>query len=460
MTPAPTPSSPAPLTLRKIVTLCTVGGFLDGYTLLMMSAALLLLIPEFAMSPRVVGLVTALPFLGMALGSLIAGPVTDRFGRRPVFIVDLAVFLVLAVLLSASRTVVEIGVLRFILGVTIGADMPTSSSMLAEFSPARIRGAVTSLFNTVWLLGFVAAGLVGYLLYQYAGPHAWRWMFLSAAVPALAAVGLRRDIPETPYWLRAAGRVAEAELVEARLRAGGTAAVPTVSAAARLGDLRELLVEGRWKVVAFFAAYWFIQSIAGAPLLSYTAVIFHRVIKFSGGHALLFTVALSVLYVIFSLIVQFTVLERRGRKTVALWTLSITAVGCVATALLVTSTSLLVLAYAVAIIGSQLTVIPYWPWSVEQTPTRIRATGQAIGNFGGKLGAFIGVFWLPTFLKAAGWRTGFLSLAGVFLLVLALTVVFGRETRGRALSAAEGSFAGGVADDGGVPRVQPGPAVG
>lgn len=424
------------VSLRKITALCTAGGFLDGYSLLMMSAALLLLVPEFKLTPAVTGTITALPFLGMAIGALIAGPLVDRLGRRMVFLVDIALFLVIAVLLGLTQTVTEIGVLRFILGLAIGADMPTSSSMLAEFSPSKLRGALTSLLNTVWLFGFVVAGVVGFLLYQTGDPQAWRWMFASAAVPALIVLFLRRDVPETPHWLRAAGREAEAVAVERRVLTAGDDA-PQVTASHDRGHYRDLLRRGYWKPVAFFTAYWLVQSIGGAPLLTYTAVIFQRVIKFSGADALLFTVSLSCLYVIWSLILQFTVLERSGRKALAGWTLAITVAGALFTAFVEHVTVALVIGYSIAIIASQMTVIPYWPWSVEQLPTRIRGTGQAVGSAGGKVGAFLGILLLPSFLAVAGWTTLFLAAAGVFFVVFLIVVIFGRETRGQTLNEVE-----------------------
>ncbi len=422
-----------PITLRKIVALCTAGGFLDGYSLLIMSAALLLLVPQFKMSPATTGVVTSLPFLGMAIGALIAGPLVDKFGRRLVFLIDVSLFFVISVLLGLSQSVFELAILRFVLGLAIGADMPTSSSMLAEFSPAHLRGALTSLLNTVWLFGFVIAGSVGYILYQTAGSEAWRWMFESAAIPALIVLIMRQDVPETPHWLKAAGRTQEAEQVEQRIIGSRRDDAEVVTTMQR-GQYREVFRGGYWPKVTFFTAYWLVQSLGGAPLLTYTAVIFQRVIKFSGANALLFTVGLSCLYVIFSLIVQFTVLERTGRKSLAAWTLGITVGGAVVTAFVEHVTPVLVVAYTIAIVASQLTVIPYWPWSVEQLPTRIRATGQSIGSAGGKIGAFIGILLLPTLLAVSGWTTLFLIAAAVFLVVFLIVVVFGQETKGGSLN--------------------------
>lgn len=427
---------PPTIALKKVIALCTAGGFLDGYSLLIMSAALLLIVPQFHLSSTATGFVTALPFLGMAIGALAAGPLTDKIGRRPVFIVDIAIFFFVAILTSISQNITELEIFRFCLGLAIGADMPTSSSMLAEFSPTRLRGALTSMLNTVWLFGGMIAAAVGFVFYQTAGTDAWRWMFLSAAVPALVVALLRRDIPETPNWLRAAGHGSEADDVEKRLHFSEKQHA-VVTATETRGRYRDLLTPGHLAPVAFFAAYWLFQSLAGAPLLTYTAVIFNRVVKFSGAASLIFSLVLTSLYVAFSLLAQFAALENRGRKPVAAVTCGVTAVGAAVTAFVFHVSTVLVVAYAVTIIASQLTVIPFWPWSVEQLPTRIRSTGQAVGSAGGKIGAFIGVLYLPSFLKAVGWTPAFLSIAALFACLVAFVIAFGRETKQQSLNITE-----------------------
>lgn len=427
---------PRPLTLRKIVILTTAGGFLDGYSIIMMSAALLLLIPAFKMTAATTGLLASVVFIGMALGALIAGPITDKFGRRIVFMVDIALFFVLSVMFALSQSLVEIIVLRFLVGVAVGADMPTSTSMLAEFGPQRLRGALTSAMNTVWVFGFVVAGLVGYLLYQTTGPSAWRWMFLSAAAPALVVFILRRDVPETAYWLRSAGRIEQAEQVEARLQYLTDAerlAIRTATPHER-GRYRDLTRDGNWKSVGFFTAYWFLQSLAGATLLIYTAVIFTKVIKFSGANALLFSDFLSVLYVIGMILVTLYVIDRSGRKTLAAWTLLAATVGAIGVAFLRGNPGFLVLIYAAAIIASQLAVQPFWPWSVELLPTKIRATGQSIGTAGGKIGGFLGILLFPAYLAHVGWTASLLTIAGVNFLAFLLVVLVGKETKNVNLS--------------------------
>ncbi|MFD0552550.1 MFS transporter [Streptomyces rectiviolaceus] len=88
-------------------------------------------------------------------------------------------------------------VLRVLLGVTIGADYPIASSLLAEFAPRRSRPRLIGLQTIMWSAGNATAYLVGDALLRL-GPDAWRWILVSPAVPALALAFLRAGTPESP----------------------------------------------------------------------------------------------------------------------------------------------------------------------------------------------------------------------------------------------------------------------
>ena len=182
--------------LPKIIALCAAGGFLDGYDLLVMGAALLVLVPEFHLTTAQTGMLAAVPFFAMAIGALTAGRLCDRFGRRRIYMIDVAVFFVFALLQACTQNVWQLAIARFCIGFAIGVDMPTGSSMLAEFSPPKLRGALTAMINTAWQFGGCVAALVGYVFYQTFGGSSWRWMFAVAAIPAVIIAILRHGLPE------------------------------------------------------------------------------------------------------------------------------------------------------------------------------------------------------------------------------------------------------------------------
>ncbi|MGH3447108.1 MAG: MFS transporter [Nocardioidaceae bacterium] len=432
--PTRTPPHKVKWTLRRATVLCAAGGFLDGYDLLIMGGALLVMVPEFHLTGAQTGVITSIPFVGMVVGALGVGWLTDRIGRRKVYLIDIIVFFVAAVLLAFVQDVWQFILLRFIVGMAIGMDMPTGSSMLAEFAPARLRGALTAMINTVWLFGGFVAALVGYALYQTTGDSAWRWMFLSAAVPALLIAVFRHTLPETPYWLRAAGKEQDAAAVEGHMSMRDSEAVRS-SAGFRA---REVFQPQNFKRVAFFTVYWMVQAFMGGAPFIYTALIFNKLLKFSGASALLLNASLFVLYIAFSLLCQFVVLDRAGRKALAVVSLGMAAVAAIAVGLLEHTVVPLVVSFAIYALAVQMSTIPFWPWSVEQLPTRIRATGQSIGSAGGKFGQYFGILlFTPAFVSSIGWTSFFVLEAVVLGLLTAFVVVFGKETKGTQLSTLE-----------------------
>ncbi|MEY9847169.1 MFS transporter [Streptacidiphilus sp. MAP5-3] len=204
-------------TVRRLAPpLVAFGEFVDGYDLLVMSTALIFLSPAFGLTPVDKGVLGAASFVGAALGALVFGDLTDRFGRRAIFVINLLLFVVFALASAFVTNVPELVAARFLIGVGVGMDIPTSSSFLAEVAPARRRGRLAgSLPNAMWLLGAITSALVAIAL--KGNPDAWRWLFGLAAIPALLVLAGRQLLPESPRWLQAQGRHVEADAVFARL---------------------------------------------------------------------------------------------------------------------------------------------------------------------------------------------------------------------------------------------------
>ena len=171
---------------RYAAILVALGEFIDGYDLIVMGGALILLRPQFGLSPSQVGLLGASTFLGAMVGMLIFGDMSDRWGRRAIFVANLIFFVVFSIISAFVQSVPELFVARFLVGVGVGMDVPTSAAYLAEIAPRHRRGVVAgSLLNITWILGAMASTLIALPLIAWTGEAAWRWMFGLAAVPAL-----------------------------------------------------------------------------------------------------------------------------------------------------------------------------------------------------------------------------------------------------------------------------------
>ncbi|MDG6995576.1 MAG: MFS transporter [Nitrososphaerota archaeon] len=181
--------------------LTSFGEFVDGYDLAVVGAAILYLKPAFNLTPAVVGLLSASSLLGAAIALLFFGSLTDRWGRRTIFMFNLVVFVGFAILSSLVTNVTELFVARFFIGFAVGLDIPPTTAYLAEIAPAKTRGRFSGgLPNVLWILGFITSALIGLAL-SGVGLSAWRWMFGLAAIPAAIVLIGRQFIPESPRWL-------------------------------------------------------------------------------------------------------------------------------------------------------------------------------------------------------------------------------------------------------------------
>jgi MFS family permease len=205
-----------PLTapLIRIWFLSAMGVFLDGFDLFVLGVALPFIARDFSPSAWEIGLIAAMAPVGAIFGTAIGGRLCDRFGRRPVFIVDLGIFIVFAIASALSWSVASLLVFRFILGIGVGADYPISATYVSEFMPARFRGRMLVSAFSFQALGSLAGAAIGLLiLLVYPHPGAWRFMLAAGAVPALIILILRRSTPESPRWCELHGRASEAAAI-------------------------------------------------------------------------------------------------------------------------------------------------------------------------------------------------------------------------------------------------------
>jgi AAHS family benzoate transporter-like MFS transporter len=201
-----------------IVSLATVGLVFDGYDLVVYGA----LVPLFLRNPGEIGEVTpavagalgSYALVGVLVGALLAGSVGDIIGRRKVMLTAYAWFSVGMALTALAATTTAFGLLRFVTGIGVGALVATTGALVAEFAPRGRKNLLNAVTYSGVPLGSLLAALLAILLL---GTIGWRGMFLIGAIPLVTLLPLAIfKMPESPAWLLARGRVAEARAVEQR----------------------------------------------------------------------------------------------------------------------------------------------------------------------------------------------------------------------------------------------------
>jgi MFS family permease len=153
---------------------------------------------------------------GAVLGALYFGRLTDKLGRKKMFMVTLVVYLIGTVLTAFTWNVASFAACRFLTGFGIGGEYAAINSAIDELIPARLRGRVDLAINgTFWIGAAMGAGLSVILLNpDFIGPEwGWRLAFGLGGVLAFAILLVRRHVPESPRWLMMHGRFDEAEAV-------------------------------------------------------------------------------------------------------------------------------------------------------------------------------------------------------------------------------------------------------
>jgi len=215
------------------------GMFFDGFDIYVVATVLgATLKSGFSTMSQNAQFVSA-TFLGMMLGSFLTGFLGDKYGRRFTYQANLAIFGLASVAAAFAPTMGVLILLRFIIGVGLGAENVVGYSTLTEFIPPQARGKWLGGMSVFVVSGLPAAGIVGTLIIPRFG---WRAMFMLGGLGALVVWYLRKALPESPRWLESVGRSEEANAILQAIERefSGGAPLPPPASAAPLAHSRSL----------------------------------------------------------------------------------------------------------------------------------------------------------------------------------------------------------------------------
>jgi sugar porter (SP) family MFS transporter len=335
LSPAVVPASGEnpPVHLAYLLPVCLVamlGGLLFGYDTGVISGAIEPLTAKFALDGLMKGWVSGCVLLGCALGVVLAGPLADRFGRKPALFLAAAMFLVSSVGTTFPREIATFIFFRLVGGVGIGLASLSTPLYLAEITPAHLRGRMVA-GNQIMIAGGIAAtAFVNYLIAHSQGDAAapaaqlwlaengWRWMFATGLVPAALFGGLVLLVPESPRWLVERGRDAAARAVLGRI--GGPAYIESEYAVIRAvaggrGAWRSLVSRRLRRPLLLGAALAVLQQITGINVFMYFGATLFRNMSASTGldAGLLQQIVINGVCMICTVIAIVTV-DRWGRR--------------------------------------------------------------------------------------------------------------------------------------------------
>lgn len=440
-----------------------MGGLLFGYDWIVISGTDIFYEAHFGLrSALQIGWAKSSALLGCLLGAVLAGVLTDRWGRKWLLSGAALLFAVSAVGTALADAFGVFIVWRIIGGCAIGLASNLSPLYIAEVAPAQVRGRLVSLNQLTIVIGILLAQFVNWriaslhplpeaatadqIAASWAGQVGWRWMFGVTAGPALAFLLGTLAVPESPRWLVKRGRGAEAQQVLARLGGEAYAATARADIEATLAheaprvNFRQLLDRRLRRVLLLGVALAVLQQWCGINVIFYYAKDVFQDAGFRVADILINIVFIGSVNLLATLVAMRTV-DRWGRRPLMLLGYGGLAVLFAVLGLLFLAqargTHVLVLVLA-AIACYAMSLAPItWVLIAEIFPNRIRGAAMSVSVAALWVACFVLTETFPVLRQALGPARAFwiyaAICAGGFLLVRARLP----ETKGRSLEQIE-----------------------
>jgi MFS transporter, putative metabolite transport protein len=194
------------------------GALIDGWTVATLGLALPLLKSVFALDATFVGLLGSALLVGAVISAWVGGVLADKYGRRRVLIIDMAIIAAAGLIGALAREPWMLLLSEFVAGLGIGADFPTSAAYVSELMPRKARSRMTVATIAMQAVGMICAVLVGLAILRLdPAQGAWRLMFGAQAAVAICFFLGRLAAPDSVRWLAIKGRLTEARALLARL---------------------------------------------------------------------------------------------------------------------------------------------------------------------------------------------------------------------------------------------------
>lgn len=226
-----------------VLAACSLLMAIDGYDVVAYGTVLPMLMTDWDMDTVTAGGLGSLTLIAMLLGGLFISPLADRFGRRPLLIACLAVSSTGSFLCAFTNSPTQMGAVRFVVGLALGALVPNMLSLVGEISPLKFRALFVSTVSAFYCMGGVAAALISIAVEQSWG---WQAVFYFAGLPLLLAPLYLRWLPESPEFLAAQGRTDQLQRTLAKIAPGvdSTTLALSKTLSAQSNKLRQLVTNG------------------------------------------------------------------------------------------------------------------------------------------------------------------------------------------------------------------------
>ena len=441
-----------------IWSLAAAGKFFEGYVVFMTGVALPLFSREFNIGAFEHGLIGAASLFGILVGAITLGGLSDRFGRKSMFVIEMIIFVVFLVALCFATNYIQVVFFLFAQGLALGCDYPTAHMIISENIPSSKRGKLVLGAFAFQAVGALVGTGIGFLVLSLVPElSAWRWMYASAVIPAVLVTIGRFYIVESANWLLARGDVEKAEreakrlLVrkpqypgEIKLAAGGSSEHSAESGQ----SFAALFNHDNRRATILASVPWFLQDLGTYGIGIFTPTILAAAVGGTSDHArsiadvilqdmvaakgAALITSLLILGILFAVLLADVV----GRIRLQVFGFIGCAVGLFLASLSAyfTDGEELLLIFAGFMLFNFMTNLgpnaQTYLLAGEVFPTAIRGKGAGFAAAFAKVGAVLTAFLFPVLLNSIGTQALLYCLIVTSLLGAAITWLFRIETTG------------------------------
>ncbi|MTH55588.1 MFS transporter [Bacillus mangrovi] len=390
------------LSKRKLLGIAGMGWMFDAMDVGLLSFIIAALAIEWQLRPDEMAWIGSVNSIGMAVGALVFGLMADRIGRKNVFIITLLLFSIGSGLSALAWALPVFLILRFLIGMGLGGELPVASTLVSESVEPKERGRTVVLLESFWAGGWLLAALIAYFIIPRFG---WQTALVISAIPALYALYLRWNLPDSKAFQAARKEDHESALQKmAKVWSGKYAK-------------RTAMLWILWFTVVFSYYGMFLWLPSVMTIKGFTLIK-------SFEYVLIMTLAQLPGY--FS---AAWLIEKMGRKFVLIVYLTGTAISAYFFGGAESAAALLVFGMLLSFfnLGAWGALYAYTP---EQYPTSVRGTGSGMAASFGRIGGILGPLLVGYMIAQEAEIGTIFTIFCISIIIGVLAVAFmGRETK-------------------------------
>jgi SP family arabinose:H+ symporter-like MFS transporter len=438
--------------ILKITIVAALGGLLFGYDTAVIAGAIGYLQEKFQLSAAMVGWVASSAIWGCVIGALIAGYLSDVFGRKKILMLTALLFFVSALGSAVANDLVFFIIARLIGGIGVGAASMLSPLYISEAAPARIRGTLVSIYQLAIVIGINLIYFVNYGIATSGSDawnleYGWRYMLGSEILPAILFFILLFTVPESPRWLLKNGETSKAEAILVKINGANAGkikeeVISTLNV--EKGKISDLFGKKYRRALIIGIILALFSQITGINAIIYFAPEIFKSVGFGVESAFLQTILIGVVNTVFTFVALYSI-DRLGRRKLLLYGLSgmiFCLVGTIYCFYYEINSGPWLVLFIVGFVGSFATSLGPIPWVLisEIFPTKTRGVAMSLCTLVLWIGVILITQLTPVLIEGTGGAVTFSIFLVNTLFLAFFTWRYIPETKNRSLEEIEKSW--------------------